>query len=155
MPGDVRALVWILEGTWEALVDEAARHLRPDDRVTLLYVVPADVVAAGSGIITHRLGRRPGEGVAALAEREARALLAAAQARLGREAAALVRQGRLEREVVQAARDADLLLVARDGDRSRLGPRSLAPATRFVVDHAPCTVLLAWPGAPPPGGPRP
>jgi hypothetical protein len=26
-----------------------------------------------------------------------------------------------------------------------LGPRSLAPPTRFVVDHAPCRVLLAWP----------
>ncbi|HEX8929491.1 MAG TPA: universal stress protein, partial [Actinomycetota bacterium] len=30
-------------------------------------------------------------------------------------------------------------------DRSRLGPRSLGPATRFVVDHAPCQVLLLWP----------
>ena len=29
---------------------------------------------------------------------------------------------------------------ARDGDHTRLGPRSLGPATRFVVDHAPCPV---------------
>jgi hypothetical protein len=36
-------------------------------------------------------------------------------------------------------------VVARDGDRSRLGPASLGPATRFVVDHAPCPVLLVWP----------
>jgi hypothetical protein len=28
-------------------------------------------------------------------------------------------------------------LLARDGDRSRLGPKSLGPADRFVVDHAP------------------
>jgi hypothetical protein len=37
------------------------------------------------------------------------------------------------------------LVVARDGDRSRLGPHSLGHATRFIVDHAPCPVLLVWP----------
>jgi hypothetical protein len=42
-----------------------------------------------------------------------------------------------------AAEGADLLILARDGDRARLGPRSIGPATRFVVDHAPCAVLLA------------
>jgi hypothetical protein len=47
--------------------------------------------------------------------------------------------------VVAAAEGADLLVLARDGDRSRLGPRSLGPATRFVVDHSPCPVLLVWP----------
>jgi nucleotide-binding universal stress UspA family protein len=47
--------------------------------------------------------------------------------------------------VVEAAQGVDLLVVARDGDRSRLGPASLGPATRFVVDHAPCPVLLVWP----------
>ena len=40
---------------------------------------------------------------------------------------------------------AGLLVLARDGDRARLGPRSLGPASRFVVDHAPCPVLLVWP----------
>ena len=48
-----------------------------------------------------------------------------------------------------AADTADLLILARDGDRTRLGPRSIGHATRFVVDHAPCQVLLVWPGAPP------
>jgi hypothetical protein len=43
----------------------------------------------------------------------------------------------------------DLLVLARDGDHSRLGPRSLGPAARFVVDHAPCRVLLVWADAPP------
>ena len=55
------------------------------------------------------------------------------------------RRGRLEREVVAAAEGADLLMVARDGDDARLGPKSLGPASRFVVDHAPCPVLLVWP----------
>ena len=56
----------------------------------------------------------------------------------------------MEREVVAAAEDCDLLVLARDGDHERLGPHSLAPPARFVVDHAPCRVLLVWPDAPPP-----
>jgi hypothetical protein len=32
---------------------------------------------------------------------------------------------------------------------ARLGPRSLGRATRFVLDHAPCRVLLVWPDEPP------
>jgi nucleotide-binding universal stress UspA family protein len=47
--------------------------------------------------------------------------------------------------VVAASAQADLLIVARDGDRARLGPKSLGKATRFVVDHAACPVLLVWP----------
>jgi hypothetical protein len=51
-------------------------------------------------------------------------------------------------------------VLARDGERSRLGPKSLGPASRFVVDHAPCPVLLVWPEHPPgvetiPPPPRP
>ncbi|MGF1424961.1 hypothetical protein [Kitasatospora sp. LaBMicrA B282] len=39
-----------------------------------------------------------------------------------------------------------LLILARDGDRAHHpGPHSLGPAGRFVVDHAPCPVLLVWP----------
>jgi hypothetical protein len=71
---------------------------------------------------------------------------------------------------VQAVADGvDVLVVARDGDHSRLGPRSLGHETRFVVDHAPCAVLLVWPdeapgiesipdprhGPPPPHSPHP
>jgi nucleotide-binding universal stress UspA family protein len=84
----------------------------------------------------------------------------------GRPARPVLRAGRVEREVVEQAAGADLLVAARDGDRCRLGPRSLGPATRFVVDHAPCQVLLVWPdqvprldSMPPPPGrghpPRP
>ncbi|MGD0344824.1 MAG: universal stress protein, partial [Acidimicrobiales bacterium] len=42
------------------------------------------------------------------------------------------------------------------------GPHSLGPATRFIVDHAPCPVLLVWPdeapgieSIPPPPGHHP
>ena len=60
----------------------------------------------------------------------------------------ITRRGRVEREVVAACADADVLLLARDGD-TRLGPKSLGPRARFVVDHAPCTVLLVWAQRPP------
>ena len=45
---------------------------------------------------------------------------------------------------IAAAEGAGLLVLAHDGDRARLGPRSLGPASRLVVDHAPCPVLLVW-----------
>jgi hypothetical protein len=53
--------------------------------------------------------------------------------------------------------------VARDGYRTRLGPKSLGRATRFVADHAVCPVLLVWLGTapgiasipPPPQHPHP
>jgi hypothetical protein len=40
-------------------------------------------------------------------------------------------------------------VAARDGDRDHVGPGSLGYITRFVVDHAPCTVLLVWPDGSP------
>jgi len=65
--------------------------------------------------------------------------------------------------VVAASAQADLLIVARDGYRARLGPESLGRATRFVADHAACPVLLVWIGTapgiasipPPPQHPHP
>jgi nucleotide-binding universal stress UspA family protein len=138
----VRILVWVSEGTWPACVD-AVRPL--DGDVTLLHVVDGATAAAMSGQ-AGLLGRSGGAGhsefLLAEAERE---LLDAAAARLGRDAGREVRQGRPEREVVAASADVDLLVLARDGDRSRLGPRSLGHHTRFVVDHAPCQILLVWP----------
>jgi nucleotide-binding universal stress UspA family protein len=79
----------------------------------------------------------------------ARELLDAAADRLGRPCERLEIQGRPERAVVAASASADLLVLARDGDQARLGPKSLGKATRFVVDHAAGPVLLVWPGSPP------
>lgn len=144
--GAVRVLVWVDDGTWPACVD-AARGLGGE--VTLLHVLDVDTVAALSGPV-GLLGRSGGAGEAEflLAEAE-QTLLDAAAARLGRQARRAVRRGRVEREVVAACADADLLVLARDGDRSRLGPRSLGRHTRFVVDHAPCQILLVWPDVTP------
>jgi nucleotide-binding universal stress UspA family protein len=138
----VRILVWVSEGTWPACVD-AVRPLGGD--VTLLHVVDVATAAALSGpvgLLGRSGGADDGESLLAQAERE---ILGAAAARLGRDADQEVRRGRPEREVVAACANVDLLVLARDGDRSRLGPRSLGHHTRFVVDHAPCQILLVWP----------
>jgi len=123
--------------------------------ITLLHVTPADVPDAAHGAYLGLFGRGaspgrdPGPRVADLAAASAGDLLDAAARRLGRRCGRLERHGHPEQEVVAAAAGADLLVVARDGDRSRPGPRSLSKATRFAVDHAPCPVLLIWPGPAP------
>jgi nucleotide-binding universal stress UspA family protein len=147
----MRALVWIVEDTWEAAVDAAAALLPADAQVTLLHVA-GDAEAVAEGGRRGLLGRRwPPDNVKVLSEGAAVALLAIAVSRLDRDAATLALRGRPEHEVCEAAREADLLVVARDGDRSHAGPRSLGHATRFIVDHAPCDVVLVWPGAAPDG----
>jgi nucleotide-binding universal stress UspA family protein len=160
-------VVWVAEGTWRATVDAALRLAPPGARITLLHVTPDEVPDTAHGAYLGLLGRRgpgrdPGPRVADLAAASAGDLLDAAARRLGRPCDRLERHGRPEREVVSAADGAGLLILARDGDRSRLGPRSLGKATRFVVDHAPCPVLLVWPEPapaiatippPPPGKP--
>jgi nucleotide-binding universal stress UspA family protein len=147
----MKVIVWVCEGTWPASVDAARGWVPSGAEVVLLHVTGDDVAAAARGAFAgllgrgHRHERDPGRRVEALSVTAAQDLLTAAAARLARPAARMQRQGRVEHEVVQAADGADLLICARDGDRTRLGPHSLAPQTRFVVDHAPCPVLLIWP----------
>ena len=138
-------VVWVVEGTWEGCVDAAIEHFPTDSRFTLLHVTPSDVTEAADAATVGLFGRgfpgrKPNRRYEEVADDEAAQLLAAAAARLGHPGAELVsRRGRVEREVVRAVADGvDVLVVARDGDHSRLGPKSLGHATRFVVDHAPC-----------------
>ena len=144
--------IWIAEGTWRASVD-AALSLAPDGvRFTLLHVTSPDAADTAHGAYRGLLGRGgpdPGQRLEALASISAADLIEAAARRLGRPCDRLEIQGHTERAVVAVSADADLLIVARDGDRSRLGPKSLGKATRFVVDHAACPVLLVWPEAAP------
>ena len=81
-----------------------------------------------------------------IAAEEAQALLEAAQQRLGRPAELHALRGHPERELLKASGGADLLVLARNRE-PRLGPKSLSHEARFVVDHAPCAVLLV-PGSP-------
>ncbi|MGV9453714.1 universal stress protein [Streptomyces sp. NPDC003635] len=159
-------VVWIVEGTWPACVDAARDHAPADAAIVLLHVTPADVPGAAHGAFAGLLGRGhperdPGTRVEHLAAVSGQELLEAAAERLGRPCTHSERTGRVEREVVAAAEGCDLLILARDGDRTHLGPHSLGPAGRFVVDHAPCPVLLVWPepspdlSTLPPSPPRP
>jgi nucleotide-binding universal stress UspA family protein len=150
----MRALIWIIEDTWEATVAEAAKLLPADADITLLHVTSTDPEAVADATRRALLGRHlrpptnPGS-LREISEQAANELLTEAQTRLGRAATLETRRGRIEREVVTAAEHMDLLVLARDGDRERLGPHSLGPATRFVVDHAPCQVLIIWPESTP------
>jgi nucleotide-binding universal stress UspA family protein len=152
----MRIVVWVVEGTWQGCIDAAAQHFPADSSFTLLHVTPSDVTeaagAASAGLLGRGFpGRAPTRRYDDVADDEASRLLAAAAERLGSpDAERISRRGLVEREVVLAiARGVDVLVVARDGDHTRLGPRSLGHATRFVVDHAPCAVLLVWPDEPP------
>ncbi len=148
----MRALVWIAESTWQACVDDARAVLPGDAEVTLLHVAPSDVeevIAGGpAGLLRRRPPPPPGPPLRAIVDDEAQALLRAAQDRLARPAQTVSRRGRIEREVLEACANADLLVLARDGER-RVGPPSLGPRTRFVLDHVPCQVLLLWATQPP------
>ena len=144
--------IWIGEGTWRATVDAALSLAPAAARFTLLHVTSPAAADAAHGAylgLLGRGGRDPGERLEALASVSAADLLEAAARRLGRPSERLEIQGSAERAVVAASAQADLLVVARDGDRARLGPKSLGKATRFVVDHAACPVLLVWPEAAP------
>ncbi|MFG2602599.1 universal stress protein [Streptomyces sp. NPDC048514] len=155
----MRVITWLVEGTWPACVDAVRTHVPQAAEVVLLHVSGPDVPGLAHGAFAGLLGRGrtrghhpdeswgsdPGDLVDALGAGSAAELLSAAAERLGRPCRREERSGRVEREVVAAAEGADLLVLARDGDRSRLGPKSLGPAVRFTVDHAPCPVLLVWP----------
>jgi nucleotide-binding universal stress UspA family protein len=148
----MRAVVWIAEDTWEGCVDRAGALLPEDAEVTLLHVAPSDLEALASRGGARLLGRHPppppGPPLRAIADEEAHALLESARTRLARPAEISARRGKVEREVLEACAGADLLVLARDGE-ARLEPKSVGPRTRFVLDHAPCEVLLVWPEPPP------
>lgn len=66
------------------------------------------------------------------------------------QAETLLRHGRPELEIVNAAAEwkADVILVcsrAEYGEPPHIGPRSVGHVARFVLDHAPCPVLLLRP----------
>jgi nucleotide-binding universal stress UspA family protein len=147
----MRAVIWIAEETWRACVRHAQALVPAQAELTLLHVAPSDVEELAAAGPAGLLGRRrpPHErDLRTVSDEEAHRLLEAARALLGRDCATVARRGRVEREVVAACADADLLLAARDGAR-KLGPKSLGPRARFIVDHAPCTVVLVWAQEPP------
>jgi nucleotide-binding universal stress UspA family protein len=148
---DRSVLIWVSEGTWRASVDAGLSLAPAGARFTLLHVTSAEVADAAHGAYLglfgrgRGVGRDPGDRLDELATASAGDLLARAAERLGRSCEKVEIHGHTERAVVAASAQADLLVMARDGDRSRLGPKSLGKVGRFVVDHAACPVLLVWP----------
>ena len=150
----MKALVWVTASTWQACV-ERARALVPDTaEVCLLHVIDDETmrlaIAPGPGRLGRHRAPPQADAVVASAETEARALLADASERFGRPARTEIRRGRVEHEVAAASEDADLLVVARDGEGRHgggRGPHSLGKRVRFVVDHASCDVALVWANA--------
>ena len=149
----MRALVWITESSWPTCIDRARELLPADAEITILHVASSDVEALAQHPLPGRLGRHrpppPGPTVRQISDEEAAALLEQAAARLARPAEMVARRGRVEREVLEAAVGADLLVLGRDGEPRR-EPKSIGHYARFVVDHAGCPVLLVW-AQPPPG----
>jgi nucleotide-binding universal stress UspA family protein len=146
----MRVLVWIVDETWNATVVAAAAFLLADAEVTLIHVRASDAETVASGsryALLGRFHRSSAEQLDTISEESANELLADAQGVLGREAALDARCGLIEREIVAAAETMDLLVFARDEERAHHGPRSLGPTARYVLDHAPCAVLLVWPEA--------
>ena len=151
-------IIWVCEGTWQATVDAALSLAPAPARFTVLHVTsraPADTARGAYLGLLGRGGHDPGARFDEVAAEAAADLVEAAARRLGQPCERLEIQDHSERAVVAASAHADLLIVARDGDRSRLGPKSLGRATRFVVDHAACPVLLVWPDAAPDVGTMP
>lgn len=161
----MKILIWVREGTWPACVD-AARDLAGSQpagtqaagtqaagtqpaEVTLICVreqSPGPPDPGFGSLIGRGRRQKAAEEIDQLSREAAEAMLSQARERLGQDAAVRLESGFPERVVTAAAADgADYLILGRDGDRSRLGPSSLGKHTRFVVDHAPCRVLLIWP----------
>jgi nucleotide-binding universal stress UspA family protein len=135
----MRVVVWIGEVGWEACVDAVAGL--PATEITLLHV--AAPVYPGPSLLGRHAPRGRYEEIAGEAAED---LLDAAEERLGEVGATVHRvalPGRPEDIVTGACTGADVLVMARNGHRP--GPHSLEHANRFVVDHAPCTVILTWP----------
>jgi nucleotide-binding universal stress UspA family protein len=142
-------LVWINPGVaWESAVDAAAR-LTDDEVVLLLVTEDGEPARDTFTSLLGPAGHEPGEAFSGIAEEQAAALFDEAEARLGRPVRRRWERGVAEHAVVAAAKGLDLLVCVRDGSPDRTGPGSLGPSVRFVVDHAPCGVLLVWPGRAP------
>jgi nucleotide-binding universal stress UspA family protein len=139
-------MVWInANAAWESAVDAVAGLACGE--VVLLLVTEGGGTPAPDTLtdLLGPAGHEPGEAFAGIQEEQAAALFDEAEARMGRPVRRLWERGVAEHEVVAAASGADLLVCVRDGARLP-GPDSLGPVTRFVVDNAPCDVLLVWPG---------
>jgi nucleotide-binding universal stress UspA family protein len=147
-----------LDGTNAEQIGHAAQMFTSMEPQTIALLTVIDIGPRDD--IDRMRGRfwRPPMGHQPVTEEMVAAETAAAQEILsaGRayveKAETLVRPGRPELEIVNAAAEwrADVILIcarAEYGEPPHLGPRSVGHVARFVLDHAPCPVLLVRPMA--------
>jgi hypothetical protein len=146
----MKAIIWVSDDSWERTIDAALDVVPESAEVTLLCVIDAETPELAHGAFSGLLGRGrpdddPGLAIEAELAEAAGDLLDRAAERFARPAERQVLSGwKVEHDVADLCAAADLLVLARDGEPDRVGPRSLGRAGRFVVDHAACRVLLIW-----------
>ncbi len=143
-----------------SFMERAAPHVPLDRPLVLLFVIDTrsaeQLGHIGRRLIAAGRVRSGGEArMAAADEHTAQAVLqeAAETCRaLGydmQEIRQKIRRGRPEQEILLAAQDAELdvgLIVIgasfKGGPSPLVGPASVGPVARYIVEHAPCDVLL-------------
>jgi nucleotide-binding universal stress UspA family protein len=155
------ALVCVGPEDAEWLVEAVSRHLSRDSRLVLLYVIDT-----GPEHHMEQLGHRmraghqkqPVEHMAESALAGARAILAdvhralAAAGYSQEHISERVEVGEPGREIARVAAEPELgvglVVIAASYERgpsARVGPKSVSPGARFVLDHSPRDVLLLRP----------
>jgi nucleotide-binding universal stress UspA family protein len=143
-----------LDGTNSAQIAKATGMLAEDLTVALLHVIDTGP-RRDMDRLRERFFRPPAHHLPH--EREIREtekasaedILSAGQQHFAH-AEIIRREGRPEREIVNKAAEwqADVVVIcarAEYGQKADLGPRSIGHVARFVLDHAPCPVLLIRP----------
>jgi nucleotide-binding universal stress UspA family protein len=147
-----------LDGTNAEAVGRAARMFAgdPPPALGLLTVVDVgprkDIDRIRERFWRAPMHRQPVIQEMLAAEKEASEAILRAGLQCLPEAESLLRRGYPELEIVNTAADwaADVILIcsrADHGSAPSLGPHSVGHVARFVLDHAPCAVLLVRPPA--------
>ncbi len=141
------------DGRETASYFETLRIVAPVSGAEIILVHVTDTAATDAwekNATHHWLGRHQGprqtERFSQAAERTAREILDGALAATEEWPAAarraVAQRGNPEREIVHLAMSEDADMLAIGQHRIALGPHALGHCARFVVDHAPCPVLL-------------
>jgi nucleotide-binding universal stress UspA family protein len=142
-----------LDGTNVGQVSKATEMLSPAEpkRIRLLFVTDTgprhDIEHVRERFLRHRGPPPPREEEMRQAETTSAQDILNEGLRDFPGAETLHRQGRPEREIVNTAAEwqADLVIIcarAEYGGKHAIGPKSVGHVARFVLDHAPCPVLL-------------
>jgi hypothetical protein len=126
----MRALVWIVEDSWQAKVAEATVCRSGDSEIMLLHVTGTEALRA-------------------ISVQAAQELLAAAEARPGAKRQGGSSRGRAETGGGDCGRRAWTSSCWRATATISGSGRAASVRRHFVVDHAPCRVSLIWPDVPP------